>query len=137
MTTTPQFLNTPEVAFGTIVTADASGLKSVIAGGSLGTKVVGLHATSDDTVDRIIQIWINRAALDFLLGSVLVPDLSGTDGVNPTVNMFNTSMLPGLPVDNDGQVYINLKSGDTLKIKSTTTVTAAKTITATAIAGNF
>jgi hypothetical protein len=47
------------------------------------------------------------------------------------------SITPGLPVDNDGNPFILLVSGDTLQAKSLTTVTSGKLISLTAIYGDF
>jgi len=137
VTNTPVFVQTPKVTQITIVAADASNLKTVCTAGANGSKVVALNLCSDDTSARIIQILITRSATSILVGSVNVPTLAGTDGTNPAVNALNSSMLPGLPLDNDGVRYLFLQSGDTLQIKSTTTVTAAKTVSATCVSGDF
>lgn len=134
---TPVFIQTPKVTQTTIVNADASAQKVVCTAGTNGTKVVALMLCSDDTSSRIIQVLIKRGGTSVLVGSVSVPTLAGTDGAAYGVNALNGLMLPGLPIDSDGQKYIFLESGDTLEIKSTTTVTAAKTVSATCISGNF
>lgn len=137
VTNTPVFVQTPKNTQITIVNADASGQKVVCTAGSNGAKVTALQLCSDDTSARVIQLLIKRSGTSILVGSVNVPTLAGTDGTTVAVNALNSTMLPGLPIDNDGQRYIFLESGDTLEIKSTTTVTAAKTVSATAIFGNF
>lgn len=133
----PVFVQTPKVTQITIVNADASNAKTACTAGANGTKVTGLQLCSDDTSARAIQIGITRSATFVLLGTVNVPTLAGTDGTTAAVNGFSATLLPGLPVDNDGQAYIFLESGDTLSIKSTTTVTAAKTVSATCVSANF
>ena len=137
VTATPVFIQTPKNTQITIVNADASGQKVVCTAGANGSKVVALQLCSDDTSSRIIQVVIKRSGTSILVGSVSVPTLAGTDGSAAAVNALNTTIMPGLPRDNDGQPYILLVSGDTLEIKSTTTVTAGKTVSATCIHGDF
>lgn len=131
---TPQ---TPEAGPVQIVPADTTTQKSVFAAGANGAKITGVVACSDDTAARVLQLSILRSAVNYVLGSVNVPALSGTDGIAPTVNLLDPSKIPGLPVDNDGQPHILLESGDTLQVKTLVTVTAAKTIHVVSFGGNF
>lgn len=136
MAANPIFVGTPKRGMAQILNATASALVAVVTAGASGSKVVSLIVTSDDSADRIVQLFITRGGVDYLLGSYTIPDLSGTNGVtDPAVNMF--TYINGLPRDNDGQAYLLLESGDVLKAKSTTTVTAAKTISIHANYGDF
>jgi hypothetical protein len=137
VTNTPIFIQAPKNTQITIVAADASAQKVVCTAGANGSKVIGLILCSDDTSARVIQMVIKRGGTSILIGSVNVPTLSGTDGAAPSVNAIGGVYMPGLPIDSDGNEFILLESGDTLEIKSLTTVTAAKTISATCIFGNF
>jgi hypothetical protein len=137
VTSTPVFVQTPKNTQITIVAADASTNKTVCTAGTNGTKVTALWVTSDDTSARIIQWKITRSAVTVLCGSTNVATLAGTDGVTPAVDLLGATLNPGLPIDNDGNKYLFLVSGDTLVISSTTTVTAAKTVSATAIHADF
>ncbi len=135
---TPVFIQNPKAGAVSFTSADsANSKKTLVTADADGTKVVAVMSTSSDTSDRIAQLWLTRSATSYLLGSVIVPDLSGTDGVNPTVNLLDTTMVPSLPVDNDGQPYILLESGDTLQVSFTTAITAAKTAYVTCLFGNF
>ena len=137
VTATPAFPQAVVITPITIVNADASNKKTACTAGSNGTKVVSLTACSDDTSNRIVQVFLTRSATNYLLGSVIVPTLSGTDGAAAVVDLLNAQLVPGLPVDNDGQRYIFLKSGDTLTVATTTTVTTAKTVTITCNSADF
>lgn len=130
------FVGTPKVGLVQIVAADASTKKTLITAGASGSKVVSLYGTSDDTVDRLIQVYRTRAAVDYLLCSRTIRDLSGSnDATDPTVNLLQ--YLPSLAWDSDGQKYFFLESGDTLRVMSTTTVTAAKAVSVHADYGDF
>lgn len=134
----PVFIQNPKAGPVSFSNSDSANTKkTLVTSDADGTKVVGIIATSTDTSSRVAQLWLTRSATSYLLGSVAVPTLSGTDGVNPTVNLLNTTDLPGLPVDNDGQPYFLLESGDTLQVSFTAQITAAKNAYVTAVFGNF
>lgn len=137
MAAAPNFPSTPKVGLVTIVNADASNLKTVYTGVAAGSKVIGLSATSDDTSDRTLQVYITRSGTDYLIGSAVVADLSGTNGVtDPAVNLLN--YIPGLPTDSNGVRFVYLQdTGDVLKVKATTTVTAAKTVAILGVVEDF
>jgi hypothetical protein len=137
VTATPVFVQTPKNTQITILPADASTQKTLVTAGANGTKVVAIQFTSTDTSARVVNVNITRSAVTVLVGAVNLPTLCGTDGVTPAVDGMGVTLNPGLPIDNDGQKYVFLQSGDTLQINSQTTVTAAKTITATAIHADF
>jgi hypothetical protein len=134
---TPVLVQMPKLGLVQILNADASSKKTVVTAGANGSKLTALTASSDDTSARIIQLIVTRSATDYILASVSVPASSGTDGTAAAVNLLNPTILPGLSVDNDGQRYLFLESGDTLTVKSTTTVTTAKTVSIAAGFGNF
>lgn len=137
VTATPVFVQTPKVTRVTFAAADASTAKTICTAGANGTKVVGIQICSDDTSARVIQLGITRSATFILLGSVNLPTLAGTDGAVPAVNAMNATMMPGFPVDNDGEAYIFMENGDTLQAKMVTTITAAKTVSVNVISGDF
>lgn len=134
MAASPIYFGAVKNAKVQIVNADASGLKTVATGGANGSKVMGLVLTSDDTSARVIQVGITIGATFYLLGSVTVPIGAGTGAVI-SVNGF--AGIPNLPMDNDGNKFIYLESGNKLEIKSETTVTAAKTVHANATQEDF
>lgn len=131
------FVQTPKITSVAFVNADAANTKKTIhTAGVNGAKVLNISASSTDTANRIGQLWLTRAATSYLLASAIVATLAGTEGVTPSQNLIPTSLLT-LPVDNDGQPYLFMESGDTLQVSFTAQVTAAKEIDVTCIAGNF
>ena len=135
VTASPVFVQTPKVTQITIVPADTTAQKVVCTAGANGTKVVGLIASSDDAAVMNVQIWIKRSATSILLGTGRIAIASGTDGAVANVNLL--SAITGLPVDNDGQPYLYLVSGDTLECAVLVAVTAGDTIYITCIHGDF
>lgn len=137
MVSTPVCVQTPKLGLQQILNANGTALLTVVTGGTNGTKVTSLTLTSSDTSQRIIQVWVTRSGTSYLLGSVTVAASSGFDGATSVVSVLSSTLIPGLPVDNDGQPYLLLMSGDTLQIGSTTTVTSGKIIYATAVEADF
>lgn len=122
----------------TIPTGVTAGLTYfVIAGGltatqfefatSAGGTAVNTSSTGTTVVTNIVRI----------IGSVSVAITSGTDGSTAATNLHAPTLLPGIPVDNDGETYTILESTDYLAISNTTSVTANKLISVTAYGGNF
>lgn len=135
--TVPTFVKQPSNGKVNIVNADAQAQKTVYTAGASGSKITSLMASSTDTAARDVAISITNGGTSYVIGVVAVPIGAGTSsGVN-SVNMLNLSNMPGLPVDSDGQPYLLLVFGDTLTLSALTSVTAAKTITISAIGGDF
>jgi hypothetical protein len=137
MASTPAFVATPKITPQSFVNADSTNKKTICTAGASGTKVVSVVATSTDTSDRTAQLWLTRSAVSYLLGTATVTTLAGTNGTTPAQNLLVPGLFPGLPVDNDGQRYFFLESGDTLQVGFTVAVTAAKEIDITVSSGNF
>lgn len=130
----------------TIVTADASNLKTVYTAPTDGARITSIAVTSDETANaRILSFYVNKGSSDRLIGSINIPANSGFNGSAPTIyplksTMFGyqtTGMCLGLSCDANGNPYIQLKNGEILKVKSTTTLASGKTITIAVEAASF
>lgn len=137
MSSTPTFVSVPKITPAAFTNADSANTKKTIhTAGASGSKVVAVIVTSTETANaRIGQLWLTRSATSYLLGSFNTPINSGFDGSASGVNAL--ALMPGLPTDNDGQVYLFLESGDTLQASFTTQVAAGKEVDVTCVAGNF
>lgn len=126
MATYPVFPNLPKVGLVQIVNADASALKTLITGGTNGSKVYGITAATDDTVARVIRFGITLSSVFYLIGSLTVPIGAGIGGVASS-NLFGN--VASLPMDNDGNRFLFLPSASyALQVMSETTVTSGKTV---------
>lgn len=139
MATTPALIGAINVGLAQIVAADTTTKKTVLTAGASGSKVVSLVAATDDTAAENLQVWIKRGGTYYLLGTVNVPLLSGAGaaGAVAAVDLLNATSMPGLPLDNDGQHYLLLKSGDSLEVSAMATITAAKTTHLVAMGGDL
>lgn len=137
MAASPVFVATPKITPAAFTNADAANTKKTIhTAGASGSKVVSVIVTSTETANaRVGQLWLTRSATSYLLGSFNTPINSGFDGSAATVNAL--SLMPGLPLDNDGQPYLFFESGDTFQVSFTTQVAAGKEVDVTCVAGNF
>ena len=115
-----------------IANADGQNQKTVYAAGANGSKVTALIATSSDTSARDVQISITNGGTSYPLGTISVPIGAGNSSAAVSVNLLNSTALPGIAIDSDGNPYIHLVSGDTLTVSALSTVTSGKLITVTA-----
>ena len=130
VTATPIFPQTINNTVVTIVNADASNLKTVYTAGAAGSRVENLLVTNTDTNPYTVQITVVISATNYLIGSVTVPLSAGNTTAAPSVNLFSAlnNFGPYLCKDSNGNPYLYLASGSTLKVNTTGTVTAAKTV---------
>lgn len=140
VTNTPIFpqtiVNTPV----TIVNADGTGKKTVYTGGTNGSKVENIQVTNTDSgVAYTLQFFMTISATDYLIGSVNIPLSAGNTSAAPTVNALNYANNWGvaLNTDSNGNNYLYVANGTTLKAAVTVAVTAAKTVTILAQGDDF
>lgn len=137
VSSTPVLVQAPKVGGYSILPADTTTFKTVITGGTNGSKVTGLLARSTDTAARVLNLRVNRSSTYFYLPSVNIPITAGFDGATASVDLMGSTNGPGYPIDNDGNHYLFLQASDILEVASQVTVTTAKEIDVTAIYGDF
>ena len=123
--TAPIFVATANLVEVTFVNADGTTPKDLIAGATDGTKVFATNCTSDDTATVNMQVFMHDGPTAYLLGTVAVVTLSGTDGTNVAVNLLDAVQIPTL--DADGELFI--PTGYKIQVAPLAAVTAAKTVT--------
>ena len=133
----PIFPQAPKNGKVQIVNADGTTLKTVYTADTDGTKITGLIATSTDSSARVLEWGVENGGTFFQMGCVNVPIDAGFVIGTPAVNVFNLTNNPGLPIDNDGQPYVLLISGDTLRVRVQSAVTSTETIHVVAIGADF
>jgi hypothetical protein len=131
------FPSAPLLGLAQILTEDASDQKTVLTAGAAGAKVTSVFALSDDSSPRVITLSVLRSGVNYPIAVVSVPGPSGTNGTAPAVDILDATLLPVLPVDNDGQRYILLEPGDELQVNSGSTVTTSKFVSVVAIGADF
>jgi hypothetical protein len=129
----PIFVVAANVDAVTFVNADGTTPKALLTAGANGTKVLSIGVVSDDTVDRYLQLFLYDGATAYIAGTKLIPDLSGTNGTDPAIDLLDTLMLPWL--DSDGEFF--LPSGWSIRVAPTVAITAAKTMTVVGYAADY
>ena len=129
-TNTPIFPQTIQNWAVTIANADASTKKTLLTGGTNGTKVEFLELTSDDSSTRDIIAYLSDGTTDYILGRFNVNANSGNTAAvtTPPYSVLQGGNFPNFPYDNNGNRYLYLKSGWSLKFATQTTVTSGKFI---------
>ncbi len=137
---TPQ---TPKITPQNFVqgTDSAGTYKTIYTAGSNGSKIVAINVTTDDgSATHVLSLALTRSATDYIIGAYTLPVNSGTDGSAAGVNMLNggpSNLITALPSDNDGQKYLFLESGDTLRMTFATSLTSSKRINVVTIGADF
>lgn len=131
--TSPIFALTANLAEVTFVNADSTTPKDLVSAGSDGTKVLGISCTSDDTSAVNMRVYIHDGSTAYLVGTVRVATLSGTDGAVAAVDLLQRTALPWLDVDSE----FFIPSGYKLQVAPLAAVTAAKTVTVVCLAADY
>lgn len=118
----------------TIVAADTSSLKTICTADTIFWDLYQLQVCSDDTSNRTLSFYLTTSgsnATDYLIGSVVVATLAGTDGVVSVKDVLADTLFARSYYDAFANKHLPLDGvgGVILKCKSLTTVTAAKTLT--------
>lgn len=91
--------------------------------GTSGVKIESLSITTDNSADRIAKLYIYDGSTSQLLGSVNVPDLSGTNGsTDPRINVLATLGVAGA----DGVLCIWIPAGKKLQISLDSALASGK-----------
>lgn len=136
MSSTPVLLQTPKMQGTSWSNSDAANTsKTIYTAGASGSKVVAVLATSTDGTARVFTVGFVHSAATFILGAETVAITAGTDGATKTTNLLD--LIPGLPVDNDGQPYLYMSANDTLEATNITQVTSGKNVNISVIAADF
>lgn len=136
--TSPIFVDSREVQCVQIANADGTTLKTLFTAGADGSRVMAVNASTDDTAANVVGLYVQiaGAGTNFPLGVKSVAARSG-DPTNAAavaaVNVLDLAAIPSL--DPDGSLALG--PGDVLKAGVQAAVTAAKTLTLCAIAGDY
>ena len=137
VTATPIFPQTVKSNVAQILPADTTTKKTLVTGGTNGSKVESITVASTDTTTRDLQFWMTISAVDYLLATVNIPVNSGNTNAIPAVDILRSAQWPGLSYDAMGNKILYVANGAVLKVACTTTVTAAKEIDVLASGGDF
>lgn len=130
-----QFLQGTDSAgtYKTLFTAGVGGTPS-----SSGSKCNALWLTTDDgTATHVVTVQVSRGGIRY--GGVAVTTTLSQGFVNgtPPLNLFAPTIWPGLPLDSDGNPYLQLMAGDLLQATYATALTASTRINLVINCGDY
>lgn len=136
MSANPNYPSTPKTPAARLQNADATAFVTIYTAPATGAKIEALSIASDDTVDVTLQFAITISSVDYVIGEVVVPDGSGTNGVDKVVNGLNSTDMPWLPTDGANR-YLHLASGAALKVRAKAAVASGKSVYVVGQAGDY
>lgn len=98
-----------------LLPADSTTLVDVYdnSAGTVGVKFEALAITTDNSADRVATFYLYSGSTAFRLGSVNVPDLSGSNGsTDPRINVLSTLGTAGA----DGVPCVWIGAGSKLQV---------------------
>lgn len=122
----PQVLSNSAVQ---ILPADTTTKKVLCTAGVNGSKVEWINVQSTDTAARDITITLSDGTTDYPLVNFSCLANAGNTNNIPAISVFSNAQIPTLTYDSNGNKFLYLEAGWSIKVSSGVTVTAAKAIT--------
>lgn len=113
-----------------IQNADGTTEKVMLTAGAAGARIDVITATSTDTTDRTLALYIQKNGTSYRLGETTIPDGSGTNGADKTVDVL-AAALPWLT----GSLHI--EAGCSLTVALTVAATSGKVVDVAAFGGDY
>ena len=121
----------------TIVNSDSTNKKTLFTAGANDSIVKSLHAISDDSAAKVINVYVNDGTNDNYIGAVTVAITSGTTGAIAAVDLLNGTLFPNLPYDANGKRVLPLPAGYIVKVSVQAAMTSGKTMYVTCMAEDY
>jgi hypothetical protein len=133
---TPQ---TPNRGIAQFTSSSSAGTYvTLYTAGTNGSRCYGLWATSNDATSHLVTVQLVNSATKY--GGVAIATGTTTPGFAsgaPSLNLMAAANWPGLPVDQYGNPYLQMISGDTLQATFATAITATDVVNLVASCSDF
>ena len=113
--------------------ADGTTEQDLVTAGTDGSRINSISVISTDTNAVVLNFYYNDLTTSFLIGSVSIPTLSGTDGSAPAVSALNVTDMPFLGDD----LALYLEGADKITVAPVAAVTTALKVTLVATYGDY
>jgi hypothetical protein len=136
----PVFMQTPTVGKVQFVQGtDSTGTyKTLYTAGTNGARCNAMWLTTDDgTATHLVTVQVVSGGIRWGGVAALTTVSQGFVSGTPALNLLAPTLWPGLPLDSDGNPYIQLATGDTLQATYATALTAATRINLVVSCGEF
>lgn len=112
---------------------------NLMTAGSNGSIVESLNISSTDSAANQVFVYLNDGSVNHLLAIVAIAALAGGNGTGatPALDVLRSGIIPGLPVDANGNYIMYVPSGYSIKIGANTTITSGKTWDAVAMGSDY
>jgi hypothetical protein len=134
---TPQAVNRGIVQF--LQGTDAAGTyKTLYTAGTNGSKCVGMWTTNNDaSLTHLVTVQIVNSTVKY--GGTALTTVVNAGFVNGTgaQSLMSATVWPGLPVDSDGNPYLQLITGDTIQATYATNLTSTDLISIVVSCNDF
>lgn len=136
MSASPSFIGTLQTPAAQFQNADGTTFKTLLTAGASGSRVDSLFASNSDTGSAyVVQLALQKSAVDYVIGEVNVPLGSGTNGTAKSVALLNPTDIPGLAYTEAGALF--LASGVALRARVKTAVAGSSAVQIIGCAGDY
>jgi len=141
--TTPNSLVTPQTPNRGIVQflqgTDTPGTyKTLYTAGANGSRCYGMLMNNNDTsTTHLVTVQIVNTAVKYGGAALTTVLNAGFANATPAQALMSPTVWPGLPIDQYGNTYIQLISGDTIQATFATTITTSDAINLFATCNDF
>lgn len=138
----PVYPQIPVSQVSKFVNADGSTPKALYTPSGPGGRVDSIMVTNTDTAPYTVQLFLQRAAANYLLGSAVIPTSAGNLGTVQPVNLLAaigaaSAGQASFITDPFGNVVIPVDAASSLFWAPTTTVASGKTLSAVTFGGDY
>jgi len=140
VTPTPAMLQTAKLGLQNFVqgTDAPAAVKTIYTAGSNGSLIFSITAVNGDTVNsHAIYCYIFRSSVQYVFVTFNLPAGSGSAPGVPQVSALTPTIMPGMPLNADGNEFFYLQSGDTLQCTYTSALATGTNITLYSVGADF
>jgi hypothetical protein len=120
-----------------IANTNGTATLNVVVGGTNGSKIEAINASSNDSIDHALTLSMNAVGVLYLIGVINVPANSG-NLLTSTVNVLGNSKLQSWPLDVNGNRYIYLPNAAcSLVVSSNSALQNVNVVSLVVQAGDF
>jgi hypothetical protein len=112
-------------------------LKALYTAGTNGSKVLGIVGVNAGATAHNVTLMIVNGGTNYQGNVVNLGTQAGNNGTVTPVALMSASVWPGLPVDSNGNPYLELNSGDTLEAEYATAQATTETISLYCVAQDY
>ena len=139
MAKSPQlnFTQNIKLTANVLVNANGTNIVNVFTAGSDDSVVKSLHAVSNDSAAKVINLYVHDGLQDIYIGSTNVPLSSGNTGAVASVDLISGTLFPSLPYDANGKRVLPLPAGYVVRANVQVAMTAGRSMTIVAMAEDY